>query len=143
MAGYYNRGFVSGSDRGGNSSYYRGGGSYSGGMRSFRKRSGCSIKRADGGRVFLYGWRLSRGSFFSFTASETKKSKDFKSKSGKTWRTLLVVITNKSTFQKVFCSGLYDVQRERLYIKDYNLIANPSAPNGGYFGQHLRREYSR
>lgn len=116
------------------------------GMRSYsgaqqpRKRSGCKIRKVENG-VIVSGWRVSRGQMFSLYARPFKGTKVIESKTGKKWANLFVTITNKTTLHVTNTSGLFDMQRERLYIKDHNLVANPRANNGGYFGKHISRQY--
>ncbi|MGC3977855.1 MAG: hypothetical protein QM751_06215 [Paludibacteraceae bacterium] len=79
----------------------------------------------------------------SLYARPYKGSKISESKSGKRWINLFVTLTNKTNGTITKTSGLYDFDRKRLYIKDFNLIANPYAPNGGYFGKHISKTYNR
>jgi len=42
--------------------------------------------------------------------------------------------------QEVKTSGLLNLDNHKLYIKSFNLVANPKAPNGGYFGTHISKK---
>lgn len=106
-----------------------------------KKRSGCGMRKTENG-VLIWGWRLSKGQMFSLYARPYKGTKIRESKSGKKWANLFVTITNKSTGVITNTSGLYDLNRERLYIKSLNQIANPRAPHGGYYGKHISKNYN-
>ena len=111
------------------------------GSQQPRKRSGCGTKKVENG-VVIWGWRVSQGQMFSMYARPYKNTKIRESKTGKKWANLFVTIINKTTGVVTNTSGLYDLQRERLYIKELNLVGNPRAPRGGYFGKHISKTYN-
>jgi len=131
---YGNRGYS-------RSGYNQGGYSRSGNTRSGRKHSGCRMTVVkDTGEQIVVGWNYSRSrGMISFIASPYKGTKTSTSRSGRDWENWFVKITNKRTMQITNHSGLWDCQRRRLLIKDLNMVANPGAPNGGYFGQHISK----
>lgn len=129
-----------------NSGYNRNYGNYSRGYsRSYgsygssrtRKRSGAKIKMMDGNPV-ISAWRKNKSGFYTLYGRPYKGTKDRSSKNGKNWMNLFVTITNRTTMQTHNCSGLFDVDRRRLYIKDLNMIVTEGG-QGGYFGTHIRR----
>lgn len=130
----YNRGY-----RGGYGGSYSRGVSYNGGgyrSGSVRKRSGCRVVERDG-KVFVSAWRKNSKGFYSLYARPYSKTKEVQSGRGTTWLNLFVTIVNRDTMQVVKTSGMYDVEKQRLYIKEFNLIASARGGVGGYFGRHL------
>lgn len=126
--------------------YSRGSGSYSRGYnRSYgggysrqpRKRSGAKIKIMEGNPI-ISAWRKNKSGFYVLYARPYKGTKDRASKNGRNWMNLFVTITNRTTMQAHNCSGLFDVDRRRLYIKDLNLIVTEGGA-GGYFGTHISK----
>jgi len=110
---------------------------------AFPKRSGCRMKKVGKDGVVLWGWRKNKSGMYSFYARPYSKSKHVESQSGKHWVNMFVTITNKSTMQKSNHSAMYDIDGNKLYMKELNLIANPKALNGGYWGTHIRKNYRR
>jgi len=100
-----------------------------------RKRSGAKIKMIEG-NPFISAWRKNKQGFYVLYARPYKGTKDIQSKSGKNWLNLFVTIVNRTTMQETKCSGMYDVDRRRLYIKEFNLIVSTNGAKG-YFGRHL------
>lgn len=120
------------------SNYSRGNNrSYNNYNRQPRKRSGAKIKMMDGNPV-ISAWRKNKSGFYTLYARPYKGTKDRSSKNGKNWMNLFVTITNRTSMQTHNCSGLFDVDRRRLYIKDLNMIVTEGG-QGGYFGTHIRR----
>lgn len=133
----YNSGYNNGYNRS-YSNYSRGNNrSYNNYNRQPRKRSGAKIKMMDGNPV-ISAWRKNKSGFYTLYARPYKGTKDRSSKNGKNWLNLFVTITNRTTMQTHNCSGLFDVDRRRLYIKDLNMIVTEGG-QGGYFGTHIRR----
>ncbi len=145
--GGYNGGNRGYSNNGGGYNNYGGGRGYNNyggnrGNRSFnpgRKHSGCRLTVAKStGEQVLVGWNYSRGrGMISFIAASYSGTKTTTSGTGREWENWFVKITNKRTMQTTNHSGLWDLQRRRLLIKELNMVANPGAPNGGYFGSHI------
>ena len=135
---YQNRGYNRGGGYGSGS--YRNRGYQSGGNRQSKKHSGCQLKTMEDGAPVISGWNYSRrGGMVHLYARPYKGTKKSTSKSGKSWMNLFVTITNTSTKVQSNYSGLFDVDSKKMYIKDLNMIANPKAPHGGYFGKHISK----
>lgn len=108
-----------------------------------KKHSGCGSKSLPDGGVVIFGWRLAGRDMIKLYARPYKGTKVSTSKSGKRWANLFVTLTNQRTMQTIKTSGLYNLDSGKLYISELNLIANPKAPNGGYFGKHISKYYNR
>lgn len=106
-----------------------------------RKKSGCRLILKDKDTPIISAWKSQKNGLLSLYARPYKGTRLSVSKSGKEWLNLFVTITNKQTQQITKCSGLFDLQRQRLYLPEFNLICNPKAPNGGYFGKHISKNY--
>ncbi|MCY1559338.1 hypothetical protein D9M68_963640 [compost metagenome] len=72
--------------------------------------------------------------FFCRPYKGTKKSK---STNGREWHNWFVTI--KQGFNEVKTSGLYDPAKQFVLIKEYGLVVNPKARNGGYCGTNKKR----
>jgi hypothetical protein len=115
----------------------------------FTKKSGCTIHTMDTSskepNIFITGWKVSNGDMLSMKATTYKNSKvrqsDSPKSKGLTWVNLFVTITNKTKMSETKSSGLFCIDTKKLYIKEFNLIANPRAPRGGYFGKHISSSY--
>jgi len=147
MAGYRNRNFSPNAYRQAGyshtSNYNQNQGGYQQQQKRVVKHSGCRLKQVEGGAYVVYGWKLSNGDMINMYARPYKGTKISTSKSGKRWANLFVTLTNTKTMVKTNCSGLFNLDTKKLYISDFNLIANPQASNGGYFGKHISKEYNR
>ena len=106
------------------------------------KHSGCTMKMIDGKTPIISGWKSQSNGMLQLYARPYSGTKITESKTGKTWCNLFVTITNKLTMSVTKTSGLLDMDENKLYIKEFNLIANPKAPNGGYFGKHISSKYN-
>ena len=108
-----------------------------------KKHSGCRLRQLpDMKWPIIFGWMYKNGAIISLYATEYEKSHEKVSKTGKKWVNLFVRLTNKTTMHVEKMSGLMNLENHKLYIKDLNLIANPKAPNGGYFGVQLKKVYN-
>ncbi|MCU4165219.1 hypothetical protein [Carboxylicivirga caseinilyticus] len=101
-----------------------------------RKKSGCKYNpNAKNGAPVITGWNKSRSrGFISFIASPHKKKSKGKNPNYETW---MVKVT--SGIQTVWHVGQYNLTKGILTIPDLNMVANPKAPNGGFFGSFLKR----
>jgi hypothetical protein len=108
-----------------------------------KKHSGCSIKQNEDGTYCVSGWKLADGCMVKLYARPYKGTKITTSKSGKRWANLFVTLTNTNTLVKTNMSGLLNLDNKKLYISEMNLVANPKAPNGGYFGKQISKVYNR
>lgn len=107
-----------------------------GGNNRQKKHSGCRLKIIDG-KPFLSAWNYSRSrGMVSMYARPYTKTRLIESQKGKQWLNLFVTITHKQTMQVVKTSGMYDVERKRLYLKEFNMVASAST---NYFGVHLQK----
>jgi hypothetical protein len=107
------------------------------------KRSGCVLvedyKDKDGnhtGQPMLWGWRLSkRFGFQKFTAYLSKDGGA--PQNGTSTDVCLVFVVNLETegIGKQTLTGVWSKKYKKLTITDAGLVANPSAPRGGYFGR--------
>jgi hypothetical protein len=108
-----------------------------------KKHSGCRMRQLPKMKFpIIFGWMYKGGAIISLYATEYAKSKETKSEAGKRWVNLFVRLTNKTTMRVEKMSGLLNLDNGKLYIKDLNLIANPKAPNGGYFGVQIKKTYN-
>lgn len=141
---YNNNNFYNRPRYGSGGGYSRGfQGNYQQPQRQMKKRSGCRYTTGTDGAPIISAWRKNNKGMYSLYARPYKGSKTITSKSGKEWINLFVTIVNKDTMQEIKTSGLLNLQNKKLYLKEFNLICNPSAPNGGYFGKHISRNYNR
>ncbi|WP_143306856.1 hypothetical protein [Chitinophaga vietnamensis] len=134
--GNYNRGYNS-YPRTLNRSYSRG--SYS--QRQNKKHSGCKsqngwVSRKTGERVddlLLKGWNYSRRRGMISFVAVPRKERDTANPNYEHW----VVSVSASDGRKTF-TGFYNVAKRILVIPDLRMVANPNAPNGGYFGRFFK-----
>lgn len=138
----YNRSF--GSNYGGgfaNNRYQQRGNSYNNGYQQRtsapKKRSGAKFTEKDGAPI-VSAWKKNSKGFYSLYARPCKSTKTTTSDNGKTWINLFVTITNQTTMDSRNTSGLYDPQRKRLYIKEFNQIVSTGG-QGGYWGKHISK----
>lgn len=102
--------------------------------------SGCESKNhtKDGvEKQIIHGWKFSKGfGLISFVATPRKDGK-WKTKH-KNYHSWVAKITNKSVGSQstVFC--LYNESKGILNFPDFDWVANPKAPNGGYFGTNKK-----
>jgi len=103
------------------------------------KHTGCKAIDVNGS-IIVYGWNYSRrNGMVHFYARPYKGTKERTSKSGKVWLNYFVTMTNVSTKQKTNTSGLLDLSTKRVYIKEFNILMNPSSRRGGYCGKHISK----
>ena len=108
---------------------------------SDKKHTGCRSKIVNtvgnGEYVCVYGWNYSKTrGMITAVASPYKKAKAVESRSGKTWISYVVKITNKTTLQTTFHNGMFDKATNRVYIKELNMIMSPAR---NYFGRHISK----
>jgi len=105
------------------------------------KRSGAKFKEIEGAHI-VSAWKKDRSGFWTLYARPYSKSRIIESKNGKEWINLFVTMTNNTTKQVVKTSGLLDLNRKRLYLKDFNMIVTKNG-DGGYWGRHLGKRNNR
>lgn len=133
---YYNRGY--------NRNY---GQNYGGGYQSQpRKKSGAKLTQGKNDKPVISAWKKNRYAFLSMVATPNngeniaaKGGRVIKNKKGQEYARWTVTITERNTGQVSTHSGLYNLATGKLYIPDLKLVANPKAPNGGYFGNSFVR----
>lgn len=96
---------------------------------TYAKHSGCTAGTGKTGKPYIQGWRLVYGQMCKMIASPAKEFKT-KSENSDRWIVNLVCGINKAVY-----NGFYNVETKKLTIPDLGLVANPKAPNGGYFGK--------
>lgn len=125
---------------------YMGGPAYNSGNVSTKpKHTGARTGNGSNGVPFITGWNKSRKGFLSFVACPAKEpdfalSKDGKGKKLKTgWKRWVASMTFKPSdnykAKKSTATAFYNEATRKLYIPEFSMVANPSAPRGGYFGQ--------
>lgn len=100
-----------------------------------KKRSGAKIQFKDGAPI-VSAWKKNRMGFYVLYARPYKNTKVTTSQNGKEWANLFVTITNQTTMETRSYSGMFDMSRKRLYIKELNMIVTTGG-SGGYWGKHL------
>lgn len=122
-------------DRGGNHNYNSGAPYNRQGPP--RKRSGCKLKTDKNGNRCIVGWNKSKSrGFVTFIASPHKdKAKRLPKKgNSEVW-----MVKMTQGINVVWHVGLYTPDTKKLKIPDLNMVANPNASNGGYFGTFLKK----
>lgn len=98
------------------------------------KKSGCRAGTMKDGRPWVSGWHGFGSDHCSFIANRGKDDGKVKGKGGDRWESWIANFkNNKGQTWTVNC--LYDLQKRRLKFISLGWVANPSAPNGGYFGK--------
>jgi len=106
------------------------------------KKSGYSVMVKEGSPI-CSGWRKTKMGIQKLYARPYKNTQEVTSDSGKRWMNLFVTLT--SDFGVIQTSGMYNMDNQKLYIKDHNLIGSPNGGgqtasgkySKGYFGRHL------
>jgi hypothetical protein len=110
---------------------------------AYKKHSGAKFREGESNGkpwAIVYGWNYSKErGMISFIASPYSKTKVVTGKSGRKWANWFVKITHHRTMQITKTSGLFDIGARKLHVPDFGMIANPGAPNGGYFGTFKKR----
>lgn len=113
------------------------------GNQEQRKRSGCKhgIGRTEG-KPWVSGWNKSAAGYMKFLAfpykGQQSKTKEVISRSGKVWENWMARITYPDRHTALM-PVLREVHTNRIIFRDINMIANPGAPNGGYWGRMIRK----
>jgi len=106
------------------------------------KKSGYSVMIKDGAPI-CSGWRKTRMGIQKLYARPWSKSREIVSKSKKRWVNLFVTLTTDVGI--INTSGMYNMDNQKLYIKDLNLVGSPKGGgqtssgkfSAGYFGKHM------
>lgn len=103
-----------------------------------KKKTGATFGLDKNGNPYVSGWNLRKqDGFSSFFCRPYKGTKKSKSNNGREWHNWFVTI--KNGFNKVNTSGLYDPVRQMVIVKEYGIVLNPKARNGGYCGTFTKR----
>lgn len=110
-----------------------------------RKHSGASMKHGKNGKPCISGWNVSRQGFLTCIATENglkhigKTNGDvILNDKGQAYARWTAQVVHRSTGQVSTHSALFNTATNKLYIPDLNMVLNPYAPNGGYFGKCSR-----
>lgn len=110
-----------------------------------KKRSGCKYTTDKNGVPTITGWNVSRKrGFITFIAQPKKNGKGageiYQSPTTKReFQLWTVKVTFKDQMKETFETGLYYIDTGKLILIDWQLVANPKAPNGGYFGTNSNK----
>lgn len=127
MSNIYNQGY--------NQGYQHGYGKF----RLPKKRSGCKMGTTKDGRKWISGWNVSRRrGFISMIGGEYKGTRKHKSGTGREFENWRIKIEYRDTGNTQWVGGLYYLDNKKLIIPELGMVANPNAPQGGYFGTYKR-----
>ncbi len=119
------------------------GSNYRDNNRSYKKKSGCRVTMKDTNVPIVSAWKKSKKGFVTLYARPYKNSQIRKFDDGKEYINLFVTITNKDTMQVTKTSGLFHFDTKKLYLPEFNLVANPRGGRGGYFGIRFTKEFHK
>jgi len=95
--------------------------------------------------LFISAWKIDQGVMKSFAVNHAKKKGVLMdvtvSKNKKSWCPVSIKVTAPMQ-ATVWGYGLMNLANEKVYIKDWNMIINPHAKNGGYCGKHISKDYN-
>lgn len=107
-----------------------------------KKRSGCTAadsytNRQTGElvqRPMIRAWRIDKNFGFQALVAFLSKNDGMPKNeaNGERFRNMVVTLTSKAGKSTV--NGVFDSKYNKLKLIDLGLVANPYAPNGGYFG---------
>ncbi len=100
------------------------------GGRTVTTREG--IKKKVGGVLWKGKIFRSQKQIDSGSVSENKRGT-------KTWMGVTLVMSSPMN-NDVVQTGMLDLSTYKVYFKNWNMIANPYANNGGYFGKHISKD---
>lgn len=105
-----------------------------------RKKSGCQFGIGEEKKKpWVSGWNVSAQGYMKFLAYPYKDTKRVTSGEGKEWENWVVKITHPDKKQTLL-PCLFEVKTHRVLMKDIGMVANPKAPNGGYWGTMFKRD---
>lgn len=111
---------------------------------SRKKRSGCKLHShygTDKG-LFMTVWKVQNGKMWKgkiFRSAKQAEVAPTVSQNGKEWVSVTIVLSAPMENTVVAC-GLLNLGNNKAYFKEWNMIANPNANNGGYFGKHISKK---
>ncbi len=97
-------------------------------------KSQCRMKPDKTGRPCITGWNVSKERGFITMVSVPCKDFKTKSKNSDKWVASVKFADGKKTF-----TAFYNTMTKKLTIPDLDMVANPNAQNGGYFGTYVKR----
>ena len=125
-----------------NNGGYNNGGYNNGGYNNggYKKKSGCKYKaEAKNNKPAITGWNISqKRGFISFVACPVSDGQVYTSKQGNEFTRWVAKVKFNDQMREELISCLYSHKSNKLIFTDWNMVANPSAPNGGYFGTNKR-----
>jgi len=117
---------------------------YSKKINSQTAKSGANLITpfVQGKGVFIGAWKVENSTKWNikiFQSEKQVKEPLTKSKQGKLWAVVTVVCTAPLR-NTVIVSGLMNIANHKVYIKEWNWMCNPKAPNGSYIGKHISKQ---
>ncbi|MFW6015808.1 MAG: hypothetical protein ACOCRK_05175 [bacterium] len=106
----------------------------------YKKKSGCKTSKIENGKnkghISIHGWNKSKSrGFITFSAFPKKGAKKYPNENKtRYWMPYLVEVKFHNTMETRLMNGLFDTTTYKLIIDEFQMVANPKAPNGGYFG---------
>lgn len=116
---------------------------YRGNNAPYRKKSGAKLTTSrKTNKPVITAWKKSQYAFLVMVATPNnganiaaKGGQVITNAKGQEYARWTCTLTDRNTGAKTTHSGLYNLATGKLYITDLKLVANPKAPNGGYFGK--------
>lgn len=106
------------------------------------KHSGCRYTQGRNGKPVLTGWNKRKSHFMTFVATlnnpknvARKDGSEIVNAKGQVYARWTATITDHTSMSESTVSCLYNTKTGKLYMPSFNLVANPKAPNGGYWGR--------
>ncbi len=109
-------------------------------------RSGCKLHYDFGSEkgLFMTVWKVIGGAMCKgkiFRSEKQQKESAVKTaKSGMEYVTVTLVF-EKPLSSPVIMHGIFDLESKRAMFPQQNMIANPRANNGGYFGKRYSKKF--
>ncbi len=109
-----------------------------------KKRSGCKLHTHYGTEkgLFMTVWKFQNGKIWKGKIFRSKKQIEnapVTSQSGKEWISVTLVM-DAPMENTIITYGLLNLANNKVYFKEWNMLANPNANNGGYFGKHISKK---
>ncbi|MFN5984227.1 MAG: hypothetical protein ACK479_12235 [Fluviicola sp.] len=108
---------------------------YGGNNRQQKKRSGCKMGTGKNGALFIQGWNASKKGMTKLIASMKKQNNMCTNSKGDKIEIWVCNITQGLV--SVTKTGFFNTRDGKLRIPDLNMVASPTANNGGYFGKSV------
>jgi len=111
---------------------------------AFVKKSGCKMhmrNNQDGSvQMFLTAWKVDKtNGMINMIASPRVQGGSETRNPNQSRFTCKITFVNSMRKPELF-TGFYNHSTKKLTIPDLQLVANPNAPNGGYFGRNYKRK---